>query len=62
MADLDALRGRSCYPTWVVGGDSWGANLALVYALTHPDRVDGLSRSQQNNGHTAVSLGIPRGA
>ena len=42
VADLDALRGHWDHPTWVVGGESWGANLALIYALTHPERVDGL--------------------
>ena len=42
VADLDALRGHWDHPTWVVGGESWGANLALIYALTDPDCVDGL--------------------
>lgn len=42
LADLDGLRAHWGYATWVVGGHSWGANLALAYALRYPDRVAGL--------------------
>ncbi len=42
VADLEDLRSHFGHPAWVVGGHSWGATLALAYALTHPDRVRGL--------------------
>lgn len=42
VADLEALRRHWRHDRWVVGGHSWGANLALFYALEHPDRTLGL--------------------
>lgn len=42
LADLEALRRHWGHERWLVGGHSWGANLALVYALTHPDRTLGV--------------------
>ena len=42
VADLDALRAHRRHDRWVVGGHSWGANLALFYALAHPDRTLGV--------------------
>jgi proline iminopeptidase len=36
LADLDALRQHWGYEKWIVGGHSWGAALALFYALAHP--------------------------
>jgi proline iminopeptidase len=39
VADLEFLRGHFEYARWVVAGHSWGAGLALRYALTHPERV-----------------------
>lgn len=42
LADLEALREHWGYRSWVVAGHSWGAGLALAYALAYPDRVDGL--------------------
>lgn len=36
--DLEALRDER----WVVGGHSWGAALALFYALAHPGRTLGV--------------------
>jgi proline iminopeptidase len=39
IADLEALRRHWGHERWVVGGHSWGASLALLYALTHPHRV-----------------------
>jgi len=38
VADLEALRVRLGYDSWRVGGHSWGAVLALEYAIAHPDR------------------------
>jgi proline iminopeptidase len=42
LADLDALRAALGLERWVVGGHSWGADLALAYALGHPGRVRAL--------------------
>ena len=42
VADLDAIRAALGLDSWVIGGHSWGANLALAYALECPDRVDAL--------------------
>ena len=45
VADLEALRRHWGHDRWLVGGHSWGANLALFYALRHPDRTLGSSIS-----------------
>jgi proline iminopeptidase len=42
VADLDALREHWGHERWVVGGHSWGAALALFYALEHRDRTLGV--------------------
>ena len=42
VADLDALRALFGHERWVVAGHSWGAMLALFYALEHPDHTRGL--------------------
>jgi proline iminopeptidase len=42
LADLEALRVHLGHERWVVGGHSWGAALALFYALEHPDRTLGV--------------------
>lgn len=42
VADLEALRRHWGHQRWLVGGHSWGANLALFYALRHPDRTLGV--------------------
>lgn len=42
LADLDGLRAHWGYSSWVVGGHSWGANLALAYTLRYPDKVSAL--------------------
>src|SRR5436190_1603389 len=42
VADLDCVRSQLGLETWIVGGHSWGAALALHYALAHPTRVDAL--------------------
>jgi proline iminopeptidase len=40
--DLDAVRAHTGRDRVIVGGHSWGATLALLYATAHPDRVLGL--------------------
>lgn len=42
IADLDALRVHWGYESWTVIGHSWGAYLALLYAVEHPERVSRL--------------------
>lgn len=39
VADLEALRGAWALETLTLAGYSWGALLAVLYALEHPDRV-----------------------
>jgi len=42
IEDIERLRQRLGVERWTVFGGSWGSTLALAYAITHPDRVDGL--------------------
>lgn len=42
VADLDAVRDRLAGPRTALLGHSWGAYLALRYAIDHPDRVSRL--------------------
>jgi proline iminopeptidase len=40
--DLDAVRRHFGHESWIVGGHSWGARLALEYALQHPARTQAM--------------------
>ena len=42
VADLEALRKQWWQPRMIVGGHSFGAGLALAYAVEHPERVAAL--------------------
>lgn len=42
VADMEAVREAAGAERWVAGGHSWGATLALLYALRHPGRVAGV--------------------
>ncbi|WP_123607224.1 alpha/beta fold hydrolase [Micromonospora sp. Llam0] len=42
VADLDAVRDQLAGPRMALLGHSWGAHLALRYAVEHPDRVSQL--------------------
>ena len=42
LADLDAVRRHFGHPRVALLGHSWGALLALLYALAHPDHVSRL--------------------
>jgi proline iminopeptidase len=39
VADIEVIRTTLGIDRFILFGGSWGATLALVYALTHPDRV-----------------------
>jgi proline iminopeptidase len=43
VADIDLLRVAWGHERWVVVGHSWGAALALLYAIAHPERVTKLA-------------------
>jgi proline iminopeptidase len=43
VADLEALRGLWGLSRLAIAGYSWGALLALLFALEHPDRVERLA-------------------
>lgn len=42
VADCEAVREASGFEDLVVAGHSWGAGLALLYALSHQERVRGV--------------------
>ncbi|NKJ05704.1 prolyl aminopeptidase [Rhizobium sp. SG741] len=42
VADIERLRLLLGIERWIVFGNSWGCTLALVYAETHPERVDSM--------------------
>ena len=42
LSDLENIRRHYNVEQWIVGGHSWGADLALMYALAHTARVAGL--------------------
>ncbi|MDR5652614.1 prolyl aminopeptidase [Ruixingdingia sedimenti] len=39
VRDIEVIRTLLGIDRWIVFGGSWGATLALVYGITHPDRV-----------------------
>ncbi|MCP2278051.1 proline iminopeptidase [Nocardia amikacinitolerans] len=42
VADIEAVRRAAGAESWVVLGHSWGSDLAVRYALDHPERVRGV--------------------
>lgn len=42
IADMEQIREQLGIDKWVLFGGSWGSTLALAYAQTHPERVQGL--------------------
>ncbi|MBT2971785.1 MAG: prolyl aminopeptidase [Candidatus Thiodiazotropha sp. (ex Ctena orbiculata)] len=40
--DMESIRRHLGIERWMLFGGSWGATLALVYALTHPDHILGM--------------------
>ena len=39
LADMESVRRHYGVETWIVGGHSWGSDLALMYALAYPERT-----------------------
>jgi len=42
IADMEKIREKFGFESWMVVGGSWGATLALAYAQAHPERVSGV--------------------
>lgn len=42
LDDMEAIRRHHGIDRWIVGGHSWGGDLALAYAWHHPERVAGI--------------------
>lgn len=42
LLDLESIREHYGIDQWIVGGHSWGPDLAIAYAVTYPDRVLGI--------------------
>ena len=53
VEDLNQLRKHWSHERWIVAGHSWGASLALAYAVAHPERTRALV--------LIASTGIDRG-
>ncbi|MDZ4674757.1 MAG: alpha/beta fold hydrolase [Gemmatimonadota bacterium] len=56
VADLEALREHWGMETLAIAGYSWGALLAMLYAITHPARVECLALVSPAPGHQAARL------
>ena len=41
LSDIESIRSYYGVGRWIVGGHSWGADLALMYSLQYPERVLG---------------------
>lgn len=41
LEDLEIVRQHYGVTRWIIGGQSWGADLALLYSLHYPERVHG---------------------
>lgn len=42
VEDIERIRKYYGIDRWIVGGHSWGANLAFVYAMTYPEQASAL--------------------
>ncbi|MCF1708147.1 prolyl aminopeptidase [Tabrizicola sp. J26] len=42
VSDIETIRETLGIDRWMAFGGSWGATLALIYAISHPDRVEHL--------------------
>ena len=51
IEDMERVRRYYGVEHWIVGGHSWGANLALAYAMTYPSRAAALLYIAGNGIH-----------
>lgn len=51
IEDIERIRKFYKVSNWIVGGHSWGANIALVYALKNPDYVNSIIYIAGNGIH-----------
>ena len=42
VSDIELLRKKLCIDQWLLFGGSWGSTLALAYASSYPDHVQGM--------------------
>lgn len=42
LTDMESIRAFYGVERWIVAGHSWGSDLALMYALRYPERVQGI--------------------
>ncbi len=67
LSDMEAIREHYGYERWVVAGHSWGADLSLIYALTHPERCASLlclaggRLSNDREWYAAYARGVEEG-
>lgn len=67
IGDLDVLRARIGPENWIVGGHSFGADLALAYALENPSRtrallyLSGTGLQDDRSWHTEYEAGRDAG-
>ncbi len=47
ISDLEHIRKFYGISKWIIGGHSWGANLALAYALKYPEKTQHFSYTAQ---------------
>jgi proline iminopeptidase len=62
LADLDWVRHAAGQASWWVGGHSWGAELALRYALAYPGRTRGVVYIGSTGIGDAFPARLPGGA
>ena len=68
LDDLDGLRQQLGHERWIVGGHSWGADLALAYALTYPEHsravihLAGTGAHDDRQWHAAYERGRDAGS
>ncbi|WP_372452174.1 alpha/beta fold hydrolase [Nocardia albiluteola] len=58
VADLEEVRGAAGVQAWVLLGHSWGSDLAVRYALDHPDRIRSVVGVAGHNWEPAVHAAL----
>jgi proline iminopeptidase len=60
VSDMDAVRAAVGASRWIAGGHSWGAVLALLYALRHADRTLGVLYRRHRPGVVTLAAAPSR--